>query len=395
MKSILLAAALLGGVSSTLRAQDSQTKWDLYGFIMLDGGYNADQQHPDWYDTVRPTKLPSFANEFGANGHWFYGVRQTRFGVKTTTPTALGDLFTQFEFEMFGTGVDAGQTTIRLRHAYGELGKVGAGQYWSPFMDIDVFPNSIEYWGPNGMAFFRNVQVRYMPIKGDTRMTIALERPGASADQGVYADRVELQDVTAHFPLPDLSAEYRMGRSWGYIEAAGIVRWMEWEDGGTDQFDLSGDATGWGLSLSSNIKLREGTDVVRLQGIVGAGVQNYMNDAPVDVGIENQFGNATAPIKGVALPMVSGVAFLDHTWSSQYSTSIGYSFLDIDNSDAQSASAFKRGHYALVNLLRTPIPNVMYGVELQWGRRENNSDGFESDIFKVQFSFKYNFAKSF
>ncbi len=21
-------------------------------------------------------------------------------------------------------------------------------------MDIDVFPNSIEYWGPNGMAFF-------------------------------------------------------------------------------------------------------------------------------------------------------------------------------------------------------------------------------------------------
>ncbi len=37
----------------------------------------------------------------------------------------------------------------------------------------------------------------------------------------------------------------------------------------------------------------------------------------------------------------------------------------------------------------------MSGIELQWGRRENNSDGFESDIFKVQFSFKYNFAKSF
>jgi len=26
-------------------------------------------------------------------------------------------------------------------------------------MDIDVFPNSLEYWGPNGMIFFRNVQV--------------------------------------------------------------------------------------------------------------------------------------------------------------------------------------------------------------------------------------------
>ena len=29
---------------------------------------------------------------------------------------------------MFGVGADAGQTTIRLRHAYGELGKFGAGQ---------------------------------------------------------------------------------------------------------------------------------------------------------------------------------------------------------------------------------------------------------------------------
>ena len=34
----------------------------------------------------------------------------------------------------------------------------------------------------------------------------------------------------------------------------------------------------------------------------------------------------------------------------------------------------------------------MMGGELQWGRRTNFSDGFESDGFKVQFSFKYNFS---
>jgi hypothetical protein len=393
LKTLLSAAVLCCGLTTGVAAQANQTKLDVYGFIMLDGGYNADQIHPDWYDTVRPTKLPSFAGEFAPDGNFFYGVRQTRFGIKSTTPTSMGDLFTQFEFEMFGTGVDAGQTTIRLRHAYGELGSVGAGQYWSPFMDIDVFPNSIEYWGPTGMAFFRNVQVRYMPIKGDTRMTIALERPGASADQGVYAGRVELQDVKPHFPYPDLSAEYRYGASWGYIEGAGILRWMEWEDQGTDAFDLTGDALGWGINLSSNIKL--GKDVVRLSALYGEGVQNYMNDAPVDVGIENQPGNATAPIKGVALPLTGLVAFLDHVWGDKYTTSIGYSMIDIDNSDGQAASAFKRGHYALANLLYTPVPNVMSGIEFQWGRRENNTDGFESDIFKVQFSFKYNFAKSF
>ena len=100
-------------------------------------------------------------------------------------PTSLGELKTIFEFELFGTGVDAGQTTFRLRHAWGELGQIGAGQTWSPFMDPDVFPNSIEYWGPNGMVFFRNVQFRWTPWqKGDSNFMIALERPGASADQG-------------------------------------------------------------------------------------------------------------------------------------------------------------------------------------------------------------------
>ena len=44
------------------------------------------------------------------------GVRQTRFGVKTAR-RRRGDLTAKFEFDMFGTGVDAGQTTIRLRHA--------------------------------------------------------------------------------------------------------------------------------------------------------------------------------------------------------------------------------------------------------------------------------------
>src|SRR5262245_30153520 len=214
-------------------AQDDKKKaMDIYGFIMMDAGYNFDQIDPNWFDVVRPTKLPSFPNQFGTNGNFFFSVRQTRLGFKNYFQTPLGELKTHFEFEMFGTGVDAGQTTIRLRHAYAELGKFGAGQYWSPFMDIDVFPNTIEYWGPNGMVFFRNVQVRYTPWQTDdgSRFVVALERPGASADQGDYADRIALQGVVAHFPAPDISAHYRLVQDWGHIQIAGILRQMEWED---------------------------------------------------------------------------------------------------------------------------------------------------------------------
>ena len=33
---------------------------DIYGFAMLDIGENFTQIHPDWYDTMRVSKLPSF-----------------------------------------------------------------------------------------------------------------------------------------------------------------------------------------------------------------------------------------------------------------------------------------------------------------------------------------------
>ena len=60
----------------------------------------------------------------------------------------------------------------------------------------------------------------------------------------------------------------------------------------------------------------------------------------------------------------------------------------------QKPNAFHRGHYALANLLYTPVPNVMVGGELQYGRRENFTDAFSADDFRIQFSFKYNFSVS-
>src|ERR1044072_6769503 len=162
--------------------QPQDARMDIYGFAMMDTGYNFGTIDPNSFDGVSPVKLPSFTDEFGRNGNWFAGVRQTRFGVKGFIPTSHGEIRTIFEFELFGTGVDAGQTTFRLRHAWGEYRKIGAGQTWSVFMDPDVFPNSIEYWGPNGMIFFRNVQLRYTPwTRGGSRFAVAFGGPGAMA----------------------------------------------------------------------------------------------------------------------------------------------------------------------------------------------------------------------
>lgn len=381
--------------STTKQEKQGESSFQLYGFAMLDVGYDFKSNDPNWFDVVRPTKLPAFKDQFAPDGKTYFGVRQSRLGVKSSTGTSFGELKTVFEFELFGSGVDAGQTTFRLRHAYGEMGHFGAGQYWTVFGDTDAYPNSIEYWGPNGLVWFRNIQVRWMPLKGKNAVTLALERPGASGDQGVLADRIELQGIRPKFDLPDLTGNVHLTRDWGHVQFAGLVRRIRWVDTINDQFDLGGSATGWGTSLSSSLKFGK-NDVGRFQVTYGEGIENYMNDAPVDIAIKrSSSANPARPIKGVALPVLGLSLFLDHTWSKRFSSALGYSMVNIENSEGQAPDAYHRGHYALANLLFYPQDNVMVGGEFQWGRRENFGDGFAANDYRIQFAFKYNFAKSF
>jgi hypothetical protein len=307
----------------------------------------------------------------------------------------MGELKTVFEFDMFGVGPDEGNTAMRLRHAYAELGKFAVGQTNSPFMDGDVFPNTVEYWGPTGMVFFRNVQLRYAPMMGSNELYLALERPGASADLGTYDSRLELDSVRAHLEYPDLSAHFKKSGNWGHIQLAGMLRELKWKDmHTTGGYDISGSTTGWGLHLSAVINIGK-KNVFRGSIVQGEGVENYMNDAPIDVGVERDTSNVQKPFKGKALPVTGIVAFLDHTWNEKFSTSIGYSSTNIENTPAASPSAYKMGQYAIVNLVVTPFKNSMIAAEVQWGRRTNFSDGFSSDALKVHLAFKYNFSQVF
>ena len=282
-KALLLLIITCSIISVT--AQDSTKSLEVYGFAMVDMGYNFKQIDPRWFDAMRINRLPKYKDQFAPDGTWFFGVRQTRFGVKGYTPTKMGDLTVRFEFDMFGTGSDEGQTTMRLRYAYGQLGKFLAGQATSPFMDDDQWPNTVEYWGPSGMVFYRNVQVRYMPINdADKELWIALERPGAGADKGTISipeGGPLLDSVKAKLSAPDVSAHFKKRGKWGSVQLAGIFRPLKWADirvnkGGSD---LSGSATGWGANLSAAINLTKNT-VFRGNIVYGEGIENYMQDAP-------------------------------------------------------------------------------------------------------------------
>ncbi len=232
-----LTFLLLAGIPAVARAQtpaapqNANGTLEIYGFGQADAIADFKQNDPNWYDVNRPSRLPNVANQFGQDGHFYLSPRQSRLGVKAEIPTADGPVKAQFEFDMFGVGASAGQTTIRLRHAWGQWKQFGAGQTNSQFMDVDVFPNVLDYWGPNGMLFFRNVQVFWEPYRdGDSHARVAVENPGASGDAGVLADRVELQNVKARFPSPDFTGHYRFAQKWGYAQVGGALRYLAYDD---------------------------------------------------------------------------------------------------------------------------------------------------------------------
>jgi hypothetical protein len=397
-KSLLAAAvsAVLLAAAPAV-AEESGRSFEIYGFAQAD--YIQDfggRLSPDWDDALRPSKI-GIDGQYGGDGQSSISVKQSRFGVKGTMPTGASSspLSFKFEFDLFGTGADAGQTTFRLRHAYGEWGSILAGQTNSLFMDIDVFPNTIDYWGPAGMVFYRNVQIRWTPYKTDnSHFAIAIERPGNDIDSGNLRLIDGLEDVTVQNDeeLPDLTAQFRYGGDWGHVQLGGILRKVGYEIRATPADSWAdGSETGWGFNLGSSFNT-VGKDKLLLQVVYGEGIANYMNDGGMDLAPSQTFsaGSPTG-LEAAAVPLLGIVAYYDHYWSDKWSSSIGYSFTEVDNTNFQDPTSFQKGDYASGNLLYYPADNLMIGGELLWGQRTNNDDASD-DVVRFQFTVKYNFG---
>ncbi|MES2033070.1 MAG: DcaP family trimeric outer membrane transporter [Pseudomonadota bacterium] len=382
------AAAL--GLASASHAEERN--FEIYGYAQVDYIQDFNRVAPEWDATLRPSKIPTEDGIYGDDGQSIISARQSRLGVQARQPVGDRELYVKFEFDLFGVGDDAGKTTFRLRHAYGEWGPVLAGQTNSLFMDIDTFPNTIDYWGPNGMVFLRNPQVRYTYKTGPHKFAVAIEQPSNDIDPGNL--RLVAPDIAADIQgdeqIPDLTAQYRYGGDWGHVQLAGILRRVAYETRGTPNNEPSDEKTGWGFNLTSNIKAGE-KDVIHLAAVYGEGIASYMNDGGVDLAPEVTGGGVG--LRGDVVPLFGMVAYYDHYWNDQWSSSIGYSRTQVNNTSFQDANAFYLAQYASANVLYTPAKNLMMGAELLWGSREDNG-GASGDDVRIQVSFKYSFSSN-
>jgi hypothetical protein len=366
----------------------SKARLEIYGQIMLDAIYDFKRVAPDSNATLRPSKIPVNCpgppeSGCGKHGETIMSIRQSKLGFKAYIPTSAGELTTELDFDLFSSA--GGNTEARVLNAWGQLGMFGAGQYYTVFMDLDTFPNTIDYWGPSGMVFIRNPQVRIIPIQREgLTVMFSLEAPNSAIDTGKISDvdPALASGITGRNRYPDLAGSVRFDRGWGHLQVAGLLRMVSFETPSNPGSEPAGTETGYGLNVSTAVNTF-GKDRVVGQVVVGRGIASYMNDGGVDLAPD-------ANLQAETVKTLGWFVYYDHYWNERWSSSAGASQHVQHNTEGQFGNAFKKGSYASANLLFYPVKNVITGAEFLWGKRENK-DGSSGTDDRIQFSTKYTF----
>ena len=182
----------------------------------------------------------------------------------------------------------------------------------------------------------------------------------------------------------------------------GILRDISYETPGQPNNRPKGDELGWGLNLTGAFKL---ADMATFRGgvVYGEGIASYMNDGGMDLApsatpivalpiVPPPPNQQFLVLEAEAVPLLGFSAYFDLNWTKQLTSSVGYSQVEVDNTNFQNPDTFKRARYASANLLWSPIPRVLTGGEVLWGDRKN-LDGTKGEAIRLRFEGGLSYAE--
>lgn len=390
--SLLTAAALvplLGGAARGLAQEpasdtvpewpgsislfDSKTRLAVGGFVQLDIIHDTDaiSTRCEFVTSAIATDGGTMAG--GAGGQTTFCVNATRLTFETRTPTRVGRLKTFVSLDLFG---DPNTPSLRMRQAYGELSGVLAGgdlllgQAWGTYVDLEAWPDLLDFEGPGSAIAARQPMVRWSRGVGNgVGFQVAIEQPGDGSVQGA--------DMLTRWP--DVVGNVKWSHGAGHLRAAGIVRDIRASanDGPAES------ALGWGAAGSGKLMLPARSNLV-FEASYGEGVGAYYNDGPPN--------GVTDPAEpGLELlPLFAYYVGLEHDWSSTLTSTLLLSVLEVDNLDSQPDDALNKTAYFSLNLIWRPAPLVMFGIEfLSGGRRDKDSAEGTDDRIQLTSQFKF------
>ena len=280
--------------------------------------------------------------------------------------------------DFFGTNA----TTPRLRHAYGQARNFLLGQTFSNFMDPDAGPDQIDEQGPNAQVSIRSPLFQYsVLVAKKTTFSISAEKP--NSDVLFMTPDFEAQPNS---PSPDGTLKIRREMDRGHLQLSALFRSVAafLPDGRHES------VFGWGFNFAGATRLW-GKDTAVYQVAYGNGIERYINDTS-GLGIDAAVSSLQNP-HIQALPVVATYGALQHFWSDHARSSAFYSFVQVQNTEAQLASIYHQGQYMGGNIIWNPFGSLTVGGEFLYGWRVNKDDS-TGNAPRIQVSAKYNFVRN-
>jgi hypothetical protein len=268
---------------------------------------------------------------------------------------------------------------VRLRHAYGVVGRFLAGQTWTISADLEALPGLIDFADGDALYGDRVAQIRWQDQAGEIlRWAVGLEDP--KSDIGNPFD-LGGQDRPS---LPNLAGKLRWTTKAGsHFQVAGDVFQLDWQGGDTGPSDT---AFGFGLNLTGRLLLgRNGNDALMGGGTIGQGSAHRV------VTLEGAGNDAVITDEGLDV-MSHWQAYIgySHYWTQSLNSTISTAWTELDNSELQPGDAIHRAGSFHLNLVWFPYKLASTGFEIMWGERVNK-DGAKGEAWRLQYMAKYKF----
>jgi len=291
-------------------------------------------------------------------------ARDTRINLDLRTPTDIGELKTYIEGDFFGDG-----NAFRLRHAYGQIDHLLAGQTWTTFMDEDAMPTTLDFESPTAFPLIRQAQVRYtQKFEGGGYAAVSLEDPNNDLVSPPGVPGVE------ESPIPDINARVRLENERGHVQLGlwgGMTKFQP-DAGASDNVEL------WGVNLATKERTW-GDDYAILQLTYGDGVGRYRG------------GVTAAPDSDGNLEAVRMSAWMGaymHSWSPKYRSTVTYSAGRGDLPGGAPADANEAVTYLATNLIWQYCDRAWVGIEYLHGTLDE-FDGDDGAADRVQLSWRF------
>lgn len=349
----------------------SETQYLVGGYAQLDGIATRKKQEGDEQNTFFASAVPFGPSDRDER----LSVRQSQFNWLSRTPTDLGPVWTRLQANLFPLD---GTTDIDLNQLYLRWDDhLVVGKTYSTFMDDNALPTTLDYNGPGGVTFVRQLLARgSLKLGGGWALEASVEDPQADLTVGGAVLGVETSA-----DRPDLAARVRYESDAGHFQIAGLSR-RTVVRARTPLGTPQRIADGSGVNVSGSLALFD-EDTLVFQAVTGKGIGRYLNDPLSATGV------ALDPGGGLELVRTTGTTvYYQRKWAPAWMSVAGASTLWIDTDGVRAPESLRRSVYASANILHRLTPTLIVGAEVLMGEARR-VDGETATNVRLQVSVRY------